>query len=123
MRSQSVSRYRLPFSLQCLGSHQICSLIVYSRQIHFTQRHGRRSGGKYPSRHRGKTRNVSPASAVTLSQKRDEHNELHYRLAGSININTDAPRRCRGWSGADTKKILDEGQPGLFVLLPLCKKT
>lgn len=97
MRSQSVSLYRLRFSLQCLGSHQICSVIVYSRFKCF-QRCGAAggSGGKYPSRRRGKTQNVFPASAVTLTHKRDEHNELQYRLAGSMNINTDAARRGAG---------------------------
>lgn len=84
------------------------------------------SGGKYLSRHRDGTQNVSPASAVTLSShKRDEHNGLQYRLAGNMNINTGAARRCREWSGTDSKKIRDERPltAALFVLLSLCKEA
>lgn len=55
---------------------------------------------------------LSPSSAVTLSYKRDAHNEQQYGIAGSMNINTDAAWCCREGGGTETKThTLDKGQP------------
>lgn len=99
MRSQSVSL--LPFSPQCSGSHQICSVIVYS-QINFAPRLGRWIRQQIPEQ----ASQQNPESISCLCGHlvpQNEHYELRYRLAGSMNINTDAARRCREWSGADTE--------------------